>query len=446
MPENIKELDFELVERIGRLRNANQILEMKIKYIPRLTDYFKETYIKLLLQKGANVDEQLAIMDKIQKSLEDWPYFRDEYPLYFEDIRYRLEVEEELVESDLEIFIYDYALNNAPECSDVVKKNALFGDWFVVDKYTIYNWVTKENYNVGDWTQANVEKQVVDLASMGFTHKDNQIWDFMDALNETEGFCLTSSAWEDLEDNDAPYSPKNPQKREEYFARRAELINIFETQMYGERAKKVTVAKDETENAPEDALKKAYKRIEELEHQVEELKANQIEEGAQFIITSGDCVLGNMYYCDEEEYERIERYNQLSEAGFCPESLSQEDQVKVLALINKSNQIPQSEITKMICAETLYEAVKDLDPHTQLVMKAVIWQLFEGSKICPETRDKINSLGTLSYQKKTHERIAEGLEQTAMAASQAASRPSTIVMDQHNHGVLPDGTPLGLLQ
>lgn len=175
-------LNLELIDKIVKIPSIEKVIKLG-EFFMRLTDGFKEPYVRLLLTKGKTVEEQIEIYDALraaydeafkqqQKEYEEWHKecnrwkddFRYHKPLFslddkftnaitpqgLNDIAFQLKFLNTPFEPDLGVLIQAYIYRQSPDS----KLSKLKGDWYRAGDDVccdrVINWVADHSYCVND--------------------------------------------------------------------------------------------------------------------------------------------------------------------------------------------------------------------------------------------------------------------------------------------------------
>lgn len=311
-------LNLELIDKIVKIPSIEKVIKLG-DFFMRLTDGFKEPYVRLLLTKGKTVEEQIEIYDALraaydeafkqqQKEYEEWHKecnrwkddFRYHKPLFslddkftnaisyekLRDIEFQLKYLNTPLEPDLGVLVQAYIYRNNPDYKVAVLK----GDWFREGDELfgdVINWVndrcilgTVALMNEPYCEDSRINQELYDLRMKNWRSREN-VEDFLEILAP---FCQGKSLLDSNEfkqfyqnlfqdpwtlDLTTPYAQKRQSIIDELLAEH-QCNNDSDLPM-----------NEEAECGEIDSLKSeldaAKARIRELEDEVAELRSQQPE-------------------------------------------------------------------------------------------------------------------------------------------------------------------------
>lgn len=210
-------LNLELIDNIVKIPSIEKVIKLG-DFFMRLTDGFKEPYVRLLLTKGKTVEEQIEIYDALraaydeafkqqQKEYEEWHKecnrwkddFRNYEPLFddkftnaithqgLNDIAFQLKFLNTPFEPDLGVLVQVHIYRNNPDNKVAILK----GDWFREgdDMFgDVINWVndrcilgTVALVNGPYCEDSRINQELYDLRMKNWSSREN-VEDFLEIL------------------------------------------------------------------------------------------------------------------------------------------------------------------------------------------------------------------------------------------------------------------------
>lgn len=311
-------LNLELIDKIVKIPSIEKVIKLG-DFFMRLTDGFKEPYVRLLLTKGKTVEEQIEIYDALraaydeafkqqQKEYEEWHKecnrwkddFRYHKPLFslddkftnaisyekLRDIEFQLKYLNTPLEPDLGVLVQAYIYRNTPDYKVAVLK----GDWFREGDELfgdVINWVndrcilgTVALMNEPYCEDSRINQELYDLRMKNWSSREN-VEDFLEILAPfCEGKSLLDSNefkhfYQNLFQDPWTLDPTTP-----YAQKRQSIIDELLAEHQCNYDSDLPI-NEEAECGEIDSLKSeldaAKARIRELEDEVAELRSQQPE-------------------------------------------------------------------------------------------------------------------------------------------------------------------------